>query len=100
MLPKIAEMGVKEQRTLSSIMNVVQDFFSTPQQGMDWMVYGCHVWFFRTRLTWGFHLNEGSALGYWMPRVQAALGDLGSKKDFDVEVLNRGLDSVVTKVAS
>lgn len=27
MLPKIAEMGVKEQRTLSSIMNVVQDFF-------------------------------------------------------------------------
>lgn len=32
--------------------------------------------------------------------MQAALGDLGSKKDFDVEVLNRGLDSVVTKVAS
>ena len=32
--------------------------------------------------------------------MQAALGDLGSKKDVDVEVLNRGLDSVVTKVAS
>ena len=32
--------------------------------------------------------------------MQAALGDLGSKKEFDGEVLNRGLDSVVTKVAS
>eukprot|EP00434_Breviolum_minutum_P039550 symbB.v1.2.035124.t2/scaffold4665.1/size36745/2 len=31
------------------------------------------------RLTWGFHLNEGSALGYWMPRVQAALGYWGIK---------------------
>lgn len=31
------------------------------------------------RLHWAFHLNEGSAMGYWMPRVQAALGFWGSK---------------------
>eukprot|EP00931_Biecheleriopsis_adriatica_P097765 TRINITY_DN71600_c0_g1_i1.p1 TRINITY_DN71600_c0_g1~~TRINITY_DN71600_c0_g1_i1.p1 ORF type:complete len:199 (-),score=35.64 TRINITY_DN71600_c0_g1_i1:32-628(-) len=31
------------------------------------------------RLAWGFHLNRGSSIGYWMPSVQAALGYYGSK---------------------
>eukprot|EP00439_Symbiodinium_sp_Y106_P068309 s113_g11.t1 len=42
------------------------------------------------KISWGFHLNLGSALGFWVPSFQSAIGPVGSKLLITLGVLASG----------